>query len=225
MSGEPGIGKSRLTAALSGAARDGAAHPSALFLLAASSRTARSIPSSPSSSAPPGSRATTRRGSKLGKAAGIARPGHAGCRRYRAVERAAVVAECRRRRSTSARSANAEKLFEAMLSQLEAEARQPAGADGVRGRPLDRSDLARIAGSDRRPGAASAGAAGDHLPPRISAALGRPRPCQQFGAQSARRTRRRGAGADSGRQCGACAARSSRRSSSAPTACRCLSRS
>ena len=77
--------------------------------------------------------------------------------------------------STSARSANARRLFEALLSQLEAVARQPAGVDGVRGRALDRPDLARVAGSDRRPGAAAAGAAGRHLSPRISAALGRPR--------------------------------------------------
>ncbi len=37
ISGEPGIGKSRLTAALSQAHRERAAHPAALFLLAASS--------------------------------------------------------------------------------------------------------------------------------------------------------------------------------------------
>jgi hypothetical protein len=39
----------------------------------------------------------------------------------------------------------------------------PPGADGIRGRSLDRSDLARAVGSDGRPGAAAAGAAGDHL--------------------------------------------------------------
>src|SRR4029077_3895425 len=56
----------------------------------------------------------------------------------------------------------------------------PAGADGVRGCPLDRPDLARALGSDRRPGAASAGAARDHLSPRIPAPLERPPPCHDF---------------------------------------------
>ena len=60
LSGEPGIGKSRLAAALQRAARRRAAHPLALFLLAAPHGQRALIRSSRSSNARPGSSATTR---------------------------------------------------------------------------------------------------------------------------------------------------------------------
>ena len=94
-----------------------------------------------------------------------------------------------------------EKLFEALLGQLEAEARhRPVLMVFEDAHWIDPTSR-ELLGSDRRPGAASAGAAGDHLSSRIPAAVGRPRPRHEFGAQSARRTRRRGAGAKAGRQC------------------------
>ena len=94
-----------------------------------------------------------------------------------------------------------EKLFEALLSQLEAEARhRPVLMVFEDAHWIDPTSR-ELLGSDRRPGAAAAGAAGDHLSSRIPAALGRPLPRHEFGAQSARRTRRRGAGAKAGRQC------------------------
>ena len=94
-----------------------------------------------------------------------------------------------------------EKLFEALLNQLEAEARRrPVLMVFEDAHWIDPTSR-ELLGSDRRPGAASAGAAGDHLSSRIPAALGRPPPCHEFGAQSAGRARRRGAGAKAGRQC------------------------
>jgi class 3 adenylate cyclase len=48
-----------------------------------------------------------------------------------------------------------------------------ASADAVRRCPLDRSDFARAVGPDRGPSATTAGAFGDHLSPGIPASLGR----------------------------------------------------
>ena len=125
-----------------------------------------------SSNAPPASPATTRPKRKLDKLRALLAPGS------RDDDDIALLSELLSLPSSAADlnlspQRKREKLFEALLGQLEAESRQPAGADGVRGRALDRSDLARAAGSDGRPGAAPAGAAGDHLSPRIPAALGR----------------------------------------------------
>ena len=52
---------------------------------------------------------------------------------------------------TSARSARRRGRLRRLLRQLDGLARAAAGADGLRGRPLDRPDLARAARRDRRP--------------------------------------------------------------------------
>jgi class 3 adenylate cyclase len=94
-----------------------------------------------------------------------------------------------------------DKLHDALLGQLEALARQRPALMGVRGRALDRSDLARIARPDGRSAAAASGIAGRHLPAGISAALGRASARRGDGTEPARRPRGRGAGTKPGRQC------------------------
>jgi len=59
-----------------------------------------------------------------------------------------------------------------------------AGFSALRGRALDRSDLARIARPHRRAGARSAGAADRDVSPRVPAALDRPAAGNDVGAQS-----------------------------------------
>jgi class 3 adenylate cyclase len=56
-----------------------------------------------------------------------------------------------------------EKLFEVLLNQLDSEAQRATGAGGIRGRPLDRSDLARAPRFDGRSGATLTGSAGDYV--------------------------------------------------------------
>ena len=94
-----------------------------------------------------------------------------------------------------------EKLFEALLSQLEAEARRRpvlmVFEDAHWIDPTSRELLDLTVDRVRRLPVLLV----DHLSSRISAALGRSLPRHEFGAQSARRTRRRGAGANAGRQC------------------------
>jgi class 3 adenylate cyclase len=69
-----------------------------------------------------------------------------------------------------------ERTLEALIRQLEGLARQQpaASSHGVRGRALDRPDLARAARSHRRARAQPAGAADRHVPPRVPATLDRP---------------------------------------------------
>ena len=118
-----------------------------------------------------------------------------------------------------------EKLFEALLSQLEAVARhRPVLMVFEDAHWIDPTSR-ELLGSDRRPGAAAAGAAGDHLSSRISAAVGRSRPTSRVWRSIG------SANATARRWCKLWPAMprsppiSSRRSSSAPTGCRCLSRS
>ena len=133
-------------------------------------------------------------------------------------------AECRHGRSTSARSAKARSCSRRCSRQLEAEARQRpvlmVFEDAHWIDPTSRELLDLTVDRVR------------HLPvllaitfrPEFQPPWARPRRMSRAGAQSARRARRRGDGANSGRQCRGSPPTSSRRSSSAPTGCRCLSR-
>ena len=76
-----------------------------------------------------------------------------------------------------------ERTLEVLIRQLEGLA-SAAGFGALRGRTLDRSDLARIARPHRRAGARSAGAADRDLSPRVPAALDRPAAGDDVGAQS-----------------------------------------
>ncbi len=107
VSGEPGIGKSRLTrGAVASASR-----PSRIRGCAISARriirTARFTRLSPSSNAPPASRATTRSKKSSANCEALLAPGARGRGRYCAGHRAAVVAKFGGATSTSARSASA----------------------------------------------------------------------------------------------------------------------
>ena len=87
-----------------------------------------------------------------------------------------------------------EKTFEALLRQIERLVAAAAGADGVRGPPLDRPELARTAGSHDRADRGLAGAAARHVPPRVPAALDRAAACDDAGSDAARPARHRGDG-------------------------------
>ena len=77
-----------------------------------------------------------------------------------------------------------ERTLEALIRQLEGLARRAAGGHGFRGRALDRPDLARAARPHRRAGPQPAGAADRDVPPRVPAALDRPAAGDHAGAQS-----------------------------------------
>ena len=199
ISGEPGIGKSRLTAALSEHI-EAEPHTRLRYFCSPHHQDSALYPFIAQLERAAGFARDDTVEAKLGKLRALLAPG------ARDDDDIALLSELLSLPSSAADlnlspQRKREKLFEALLQPARSRGAAPAGADGVRGRPLDRSDLARAVGSDRRPGAASAGAARDHLSPRIPAALGRPPPCHEFGAQSAGRTRRRGAGAEAGRQC------------------------
>ena len=75
------------------------------------------------------------------------------------------------------------------------------GADGLRGRALDRPELARAARPRGRARGPAAGPAAGHLPPRVRAALDRPAARDGAGARPPRPAGGRGAGAaDRGRR-------------------------
>ena len=103
--------------------------------------------------------------------------------------------------------------------------RSPAGAHGAGGQPLDRPDLDRALRARHRAGADLAGAAADHLPPGVRAALDQlpahdvadPEPS---GPPAQHRDDRRGC-----RRQAAARGDPGRRSGPRPTACRCSSRS
>jgi len=100
-----------------------------------------------------------------------------------------------------------------------------SGADAVRGRALDRPDFARAADADHRAAADSADPARDHIPPGLSAAVERPAARYDDDAQpalAARSPRRWSTTSPAAKRCRRVC---STRSSSAPTACRCSSRS
>ena len=117
-----------------------------------------------------------------------------------------------------------EKTFEALLRQLEAFARAASGADALRRCALDRPQLARAARPRRRAGAAPAGAGSGHLPPGVSTAM------ERAGARHGRSSSIGSTGAKAPRWSAGssapkrCRAMLSRRSSSARTGCRCSSR-
>ena len=77
-----------------------------------------------------------------------------------------------------------ERTLEALIRQLEGLGAPAAGGHGLRGRALDRPDLARAARPHRRACPQPAGAADRDVPPRVPAALDRPAAGQHAGAQS-----------------------------------------
>ena len=127
ISGEPGIGKSRLTAALSRAHRKPSRIPACAISARRITRTARSIPFIAQLERAAGFARDDTPEAKLGQAARrCSRRRRAAGRGCRAARRAAVVAGGRAPRAarTSARSARRRGLFEALLRQLEGLARQ-----------------------------------------------------------------------------------------------------
>ena len=139
LSGEAGIGKSRLTAALAGTPRRRAAHALALFLLAAAHRQralsdhrpdgtcrrigARRHPASEARQARCGARADLDLQARTRRSL----PRCCRCRTMDAIPRSSLTPQQRRQRT-----------LEALTAQIEALARQQSGADDLRGCALDR---------------------------------------------------------------------------------------
>ena len=84
-----------------------------------------------------------------------------------------------------------EMTLTALLDQLDGAAAQEPGPDRVRGRPLDRSDIARPARSNGGPRRRPAGAAGRHVPAGVPADLGRPAACDDAALEPPRPSRQR----------------------------------
>ena len=223
LSGEPGIGKSRLTRRLAASGSRTSRTPACAISARRTTRTAPCTRSSRSSSAPPGSSARTRP-RRSWTSWRLLAPASAGGRG--AAGRAAVAAD-RGPLPAAPPHAPAQKGEDLRGAAPAARslARAASGADALRGCALDRPQLARAARPPRRAGAAPAGAGAGHLPPRVSAALDR------AGARHGRLSSIGSTGARAPRWSGGssapkrCRAMSSRRSSSARTGCRCSSRS
>ena len=174
LSGEPGIGKSRLAAACRSASTP--SRNSACAISARpTTRTARCIPFIEQLERAAGFRARRPARGQAGEARGPARPRRAAGRGCGVPRRSAVVAGFGALPAAEPQSAAQEG---ADARGAAPAARRPgapaAGADGLRGCALDRPDLARAARPDRRAGPQPAGAADRHLPPRVPAALDRP---------------------------------------------------
>ena len=140
LSGEAGIGKSRLTAALHGTPRDRAAHTLALFLLAAAHRQ-RAL----SDHRPDGTRRRTWRATTPRKRSSTSSTRCSRRPRPQPRTRHCLPRCCRCRttdaipRSTWRPQQRRQKTLEALIAQIEALARAQSGADGLRGCALDRS--------------------------------------------------------------------------------------
>ena len=155
VSGEPGIGKSRLTAALSQRIET-EPHTRLRYFCSPHIRIARSTPLSASWSAPQGSHATTRPTTKLAKLEALLGDGRG------SADDTSLIAEMLSfRRAASppldlSPQRKKERTFEALLRQLR-RWRGAAGTRDLRGPALDRPDLARAARPDGRSDPASAG--------------------------------------------------------------------
>ena len=175
ISGEPGIGKSRIAQTIVERLERRAAHPLALFLLAP----------------PPGQRAlpdhhAARTGGRLPargygratarQAGGGARSGDQRSQRGRPAAGGLAV-DPDRRPLPAAQSHPAEAQGEDASGAVGAgrgAGGAAAGADGVRGRPLERPHHARVARPAHRSGAHAAGPGDHHLPAGVHAAVDRP---------------------------------------------------
>ena len=148
-----------------GAPRRRAAHPSPATSARRTTGPASSIPSSRSSSAPPASSGTTPLMPSSTSSRRCSRPR---ARKWRETPpswprccRSRAAAATRRGRISARRSAR-RRPSRRLLAQLGGLAARQSGADDLRGRALDRPDLARAARAHRRPGAKPARAAGRH---------------------------------------------------------------
>ena len=159
ISGEPGIGKSRLTAALSEHIGT-EPHTRLRYFCSPHHQDSALYPFIAQLERAAGFARDDTVEAKLGKLRALLAPGTRDDDDIALLSRAAVAAEFRRGPQPQPAAQTGETVRGA-APPARSRGAAAAGADGVRGRPLDRPDLARIAGSDRRPGAASAGAAGD----------------------------------------------------------------
>ena len=201
ISGEPGIGKSRLTAALS-AHIESEPHTRLRYFCSPHHQDSALYPFIAQLEHAAGFAGDDTADAKLGKLRALLAPG------TRDDDDIALLSELLSLPSSAADlnlslQRKREKLLEALLNQLEAEARRRpvlmVFEDAHWIDPTSRELLDLSVDRVRHLPVLLV----DHLSPRIPAAMGWSLPRHEFGAQSARRTRRRGAGAQAGRQCGA----------------------
>ena len=223
ISGEPGIGKSRLTAALSEHIAS-EPHTRLRYFCSPHHQDSALYPFIAQLERAAGFARDDTVDARLGKLRALLAPGTRDDDDIALLSRAAVVAEFRRGPQPQPAAQTGEDV-RGIAQPARSRGAAPAGADGVRGRPLDRPDLARTAGSDRRSGARDCRCCW-----RSPFAPSSSRP--GAAAPMSRAWRSTGsANATARRWCTLWPAmprsppRSSRRSSSAPTGCRCLSRS
>ena len=199
VSGEPGIGKSRLTAALS--ERIGSdPHTRLRYFCSPHYQDSALYPFITQLERAAGFARDDTVEQKLSKLRKLLAPG------ARSDNEIVLLAELlslpnSRRRAQPQPAAQAGDAVRSAAASPRSPGAEPAALDGVRRRALDRPDHARIARPDAQSGSAAGGPARRHLPPRIPACLGRPAICDDAGAEPARRARRRGAGRAPCRQC------------------------
>ena len=117
-----------------------------------------------------------------------------------------------------------QRTLEALVSQMEALARQKSGADDLRGCALDRPHEPGSVRSDRGPDRKPSCAADRDIPAGVRSALGRTSACDESSPQSTWRARNRRHDRRASSATRRCQRTSGRTSSSAPTAFRCSSR-
>ena len=153
VSGEPGIGKSRLSRGAVEAHRERTAYPAALFLFA--------LPSGQRALSVHRPARTRRRfrARRHGRTESSANCGHCSRLVRAAMTKSSLLAELLslpkfRRRPQPQPAAQTREAVRSAAASARSLGAEPAGVDGVRGRALDRPDLARVAGPDRRSGGA-----------------------------------------------------------------------
>ncbi len=168
LSGEPGIGKSRLIAALLERSRFRRRTSACVTSACRTSRAARCSRSWRNSRTPPASIATTRRRSSAPSSRSFS-----GSRRHAAPSPICSALATSAESAADPQRKRAQVLAALLDAACAARGAWP-GADGVRGCAVERSDLARAVHAHGRAPARAADPSDHHAPSRFPAALGRP---------------------------------------------------
>ena len=225
LSGEPGIGKSRLTAALQERLRD-EPHVRLRYFCSAHHQDSALHPTIVQLERAAGFERGDTPEMKLRKLEALLAPTSSPIAGLPLVAELLQHSRWRSVRSEPAKSAAQEGGdIRAAAPPARRPRAEPAGIHGLRGRPLDRPQLTRAPGSRGRSGSRSACVAADYIPARVSVAMDRPVARYDAHPQPPRPASGCDAGAAGRGRQGAARGIPWKRSSSAPTACRFSSRS